>query len=53
VRGRQSDNSLLRDFIGWEPATSLQEGLGHTGRWIESELRKAGRIRPRAAAHTA
>jgi nucleoside-diphosphate-sugar epimerase len=53
VRGRNSDNSLLRKVLGWEPGTSLEEGLGHTYRWIESELRKAGRIRSRAAAHTA
>ena len=53
VRGRNSDNSLLREVLGWEPGTSLEEGLGHTYRWIESELRKAGRIRSRVAAHMA
>jgi len=53
VRGRNSDNSLLREVLGWEPGTSLEEGLSHTYRWIESELRKAGRIRSRVAARTA
>lgn len=44
VRGRNSDNSRLREVLGWEPATSLREGLGATYRWIEGELRRAGRI---------
>jgi GDP-D-mannose 3', 5'-epimerase len=35
VRGRNSDNSLLRDTIGWEPPTSLEVGLASTYRWIE------------------
>ncbi len=44
VRGRNSDNSRLRQVLGWEPSTSLEEGLTVTYRWIEGELRKAGRI---------
>lgn len=44
VRGRNSDNSRLREVLGWEPTTSLREGLEATYRWIESELRRAGRI---------
>jgi GDP-D-mannose 3',5'-epimerase len=44
VRGRNSDNSRLREILGWEPATSLGEGLRHTYPWIESQLRKAVRI---------
>jgi GDP-D-mannose 3',5'-epimerase len=38
VRGRNSDNSRLRELLGWEPATSLEEGLAHTYRWIAAEL---------------
>jgi GDP-D-mannose 3', 5'-epimerase len=45
VRGRNSDNSQLRSVLEWEPQTSLREGLTHTYRWIEEELRKAGRLR--------
>ena len=41
VRGRNSDNSLLRKVLGWEPTTSLRDGLGPTYRWIEKML--AGR----------
>lgn len=44
VRGRNSDNTLLRQLFGWEPSTSLETGLDITYHWIEEELRKAGRI---------
>lgn len=44
VRGRNSDNSRLRQVLGWEPLTPLEEGLAITYRWIEGELRKAGRV---------
>lgn len=44
VRGRNSDNTKLRQVLRWEPATSLKQGLEPTYRWIESELRKAGRL---------
>jgi len=44
VRGRNSDNTLLREVLGWEPQVSLEEGLERTYRWIEGELRKRGRI---------
>lgn len=38
VRGRNSDNSLLRNVLGWEPAISLEEGLGRTYAWIETQV---------------
>jgi GDP-D-mannose 3', 5'-epimerase len=44
VRGRNSDNTKLREVLNWEPRTPLREGLLPTYRWIESQLRKAGRI---------
>jgi GDP-D-mannose 3',5'-epimerase len=44
VRGRNSDNSRLREVLDWEPQTSLEEGLRRTYTWIEAELSKAGRI---------
>ncbi len=43
VRGRNSDNNLLRNTLGWEPKILLREGLRLTYPWIEDELRKAGR----------
>lgn len=53
VRGRNSDNTLLNRVLGWEPSISLEEGLQTTYRWIEEELRKAGRIPPVAAGQAA
>jgi nucleoside-diphosphate-sugar epimerase len=40
VRGRNSDNTLLRKVLGWEPAMPLEKGLGITYKWIASELKK-------------
>ena len=40
VRGRNSDNTLLRKVLGWEPNTPLEKGLATTYKWIEGELKK-------------
>lgn len=40
VRGRNSDNTLLRRILGWEPKTSLEVGLAKTYEWICRELAK-------------
>jgi nucleoside-diphosphate-sugar epimerase len=44
VRGRNSDNSLLRDVLAWEPSIPLQVGLDRTYAWIRAELGSAGRL---------
>ena len=44
VRGRNSDNSRIHEVLGWGPSIPLKEGLVPTYRWIESELRAAGRV---------
>ena len=41
VRGRNSDNSRLREVLGWEPQISLEEGLRRTYRWIEERVRES------------
>ena len=38
VRGRNSDNALIRRDLGWEPSIRLEEGLEQTYRWIHDEL---------------
>lgn len=38
VRGRNSDNSLLKSVLGWEPQISLEAGLERTYAWIEGQL---------------
>ena len=38
VRGRNSDNTRLREVLVWEPATSLEVGLARTYRWIEEQV---------------
>jgi nucleoside-diphosphate-sugar epimerase len=40
VRGRNSDNTMLREVLGWEPQISLEEGLRTTYDWIESQVRE-------------
>ena len=39
VRGRNSDNTLLRETLNWEPQVSLESGLALTYKWIESQVR--------------
>jgi GDP-D-mannose 3', 5'-epimerase len=41
VRGRNSDNSRLREVLGWEPGISLEDGLAPTYRWIEGEVERS------------
>lgn len=41
VRGRNSDNTLIRQVLGWEPRIMIREGLVPTYRWIEDELARS------------
>jgi GDP-D-mannose 3', 5'-epimerase len=40
VRGRNSDNTRLRQVLGWEPQISLEEGLSRTYAWIERQVQQ-------------
>ena len=40
VRGRNSDNTLIRNQLNWEPKFSLYQGLEKTYNWISSEIKK-------------
>jgi nucleoside-diphosphate-sugar epimerase len=44
VRGRNSDNSRLRQVLNWEPSISLEDGLAETYRFIVGELRRTGQL---------
>lgn len=37
VNGRNSDNSMILDKLGWEPSIGLEEGLTKTYQWIEEQ----------------
>jgi len=39
VRGRNSNNELIRKVLGWEPKYSLAEGLSKTYFWIANQLK--------------
>jgi GDP-D-mannose 3',5'-epimerase len=39
VRGRTSDNRLIREKLGWEPTQPLEAGMRETYRWIERQVR--------------
>ncbi|RZS90939.1 nucleoside-diphosphate-sugar epimerase [Motilibacter rhizosphaerae] len=38
VRGRNSDNRLIRRLLGWEPGTSLREGMAVTYAWVREQV---------------
>ena len=40
VRGRNSDNRLLREKLGWTPRMTLKEGLALTYSWIQQQVEK-------------
>jgi GDP-D-mannose 3',5'-epimerase len=40
VRGRNSDNKLIKEKIGWKPRKPLKEGLEKTYKWIELQVKE-------------
>jgi nucleoside-diphosphate-sugar epimerase len=38
VRGRNSENTLIRKYLGWEPSIPLREGMKKTYDWISEQL---------------
>lgn len=42
VRGRNSDNRLIAEKLGWRPSASLYSGLEKTYEWIERQVRHGG-----------
>ena len=40
VRGRNSDNKLYREKVGWESTLTLREGMAKTYEWINEQVQK-------------
>jgi GDP-D-mannose 3',5'-epimerase len=43
VNGRNSDNTKILQYLGWEPSIRLKDGLAKTYEWIESEMMAVSR----------
>ncbi len=50
VRGRNSDNTLIKEIHGWEPSITLADGLERTYRWIFDQLSVSGATGDRTVA---
>jgi GDP-D-mannose 3',5'-epimerase len=50
VRGRNSDNTRIRERLGWEPSTPLADGIEKTYAWIYDELSATTHLTPGAIA---
>ena len=44
VRGRNSDNELIRKYLGWEPSVRLEDGMEQTYRWIFDQMAGHSRL---------
>jgi GDP-D-mannose 3',5'-epimerase len=42
VNGRNSDNTLIEKYLGWEPSIRLRDGMAKTYAWIESQILAKG-----------
>jgi nucleoside-diphosphate-sugar epimerase len=42
VRGRSSDNTLIKELLGWEPSITLKAGLEKTYAWIYDQMKSGG-----------
>src|SRR5674476_283395 len=38
VRGRNSENTLIKKYLGWEPSISLRKGMKETYYWISDQV---------------
>lgn len=43
VRGRSSDNTIIRNNLGWDASTTLETGIGKTYDWIETQVKDSVR----------
>ncbi len=52
VRGRNSDNTKLREVLQWEPKISLENGLKKTYDWIEQQIKQKLANSPETKTHS-
>ena len=38
VNGRNSDNTKILEYLGWEPSIRFKDGMARTYKWIESQM---------------
>ena len=52
VNGRNSDNTLIKKYLDWEPSVPLRDGMEKTYRWIYDEMMKeeSGKAAPKSEA---
>lgn len=43
VRGRNSDNTMIRQTLGWEPSIPLHQGMAATYEWIAASVKRGAR----------
>ena len=53
VRGRNSENTLIKSYLGWAPGVSLRTGLAKTYAWIDEQMSQGGEEAEKAARHFA
>ena len=46
VRGRNSDNTLIREKLNWTPRRPLRDGLESTYHWIEKQVEDSRKLVP-------
>lgn len=49
VRGRSSDNTLIKEVLGWSPTYSFEIGLRTTYRWVEDQIQRSHQKNSRRA----
>jgi GDP-D-mannose 3',5'-epimerase len=48
VRGRNSDNTLIKEYLGWEPSIPLRTGMQKTYAWIKAQMEEDRKNRKRS-----